>query len=484
MAFHVSGSHKTGIDVLAPRAVNPLHYRPRKPLAIVVSGLVLAGSLGLAVLPQTAEAVSTPSFNVQTGTANPFNGINIGLASAVALGDLDGDGDLDAVVGEDDGVLNYFENTGSAIAPAYVERTGTANPLSGMSVLYVGSPTLVDIDGDGDLDFIAGELFGTIAYFENTGSATGPAFIARTNTANPFNGIDIGAYSAPALVDMDGDGDLDAIVGENSGTLIAFENTGSVNAPAFIQRSGTDNPLNGIDVGDFSAPTLSDIDDDGDLDAVVGEAGGTLLYYENTGNSTTMAFVARTGSSNPFDAIDVGITSTPKLADVDGDGDLDAVVGEYAGILNYFRNTATVSPARFVERTGTANPFSVMFPPANNVSSLADLDGDGDLDFVLGGGFGTLRYFENTGDVNAATFVEHSGTDNLFDGVDVGLRSAPTLIDIDSDGDIDAIVGERVQPRRYLSSAPAPPTCLMVSMSASTVSPVLLIWMATVTWTL
>ena len=60
----------------------------------------------------------------------------------------------------------------------------------------------------------------------------------------------------------------------------------------------------------------------GDLDLVVGNYDGELIYAENTGTSTAPVFVVRTGSANPFDGIDVGDHSTPALGDIDGDGTL------------------------------------------------------------------------------------------------------------------------------------------------------------------
>ena len=60
----------------------------------------------------------------------------------------------------------------------------------------------------------------------------------------------------------------------------------------------------------------------GDLDLVVGDITGALIYAENTGTSTAPAFVVRTGSANPFDGIDVGSLSTPALGDLDNDGTL------------------------------------------------------------------------------------------------------------------------------------------------------------------
>ena len=214
----------------------------------------------------------------------------MGYFSAPSFADLDGDGDLDAVVGKRDGNLNYFENTGSAIAPAFAEQTGAANPFDGVDVGLNSTPSFADLDGDGDLDAIVGESDGTLNYFENTGSAIAPAFTQRTGAANPFDGVDVGDFSAPSFADLDGDGDLDAIVGESDGNLNYFENTGSATAPAFTEQTGAANPFDGVDVGGDSSPSFADLDGDGDLDAVVGNNVGNLHYFENTGSAIAPAF--------------------------------------------------------------------------------------------------------------------------------------------------------------------------------------------------
>ena len=162
--------------------------------------------------------------------------------------------------------------------------------------------------------------------------------IQQTGTANPFNGIDVGNGSAPTLADIDGDGDLDALIGAEDGTLYYYQNTGSSTAPVYTAQTGTANPFNGIDIGDYSNPTLADIDGDGDLDAFVGEGNGALFYYKNTGSSTAPVYTAQTGAANPFNGIDIGNYSAPTLADIDGDGDLDAIVGSQGGTLNYTLN--------------------------------------------------------------------------------------------------------------------------------------------------
>src|SRR5262249_35623638 len=162
---------------------------------------------------------------------------------------------LDAVVGEASGILHYLRNTGTALAPVFAQQTGAANPFNGVDVGNLSTPSFVDLDGDGDSDAVVGEGDGTLNYFKNTGTAVAPTFTQQLGAANPFNGVDVGSYSAPSFADRDGDGDLDAVVGERYGTLSYFRNTGTALAPVFTQQTGAANPFNGVDVGDLGMPS-------------------------------------------------------------------------------------------------------------------------------------------------------------------------------------------------------------------------------------
>jgi hypothetical protein len=351
-----------------------------------------------------------PIYAPTSGIANPFNGVDIGSLSAPAFGDVDGDGDLDAVVGGSDGTLAYFEKT----IAGYVQRTGAANPFDGFDAGTSSAPALVDLGADGDLDLVVGSADGTLAYLENTGTG----FVQRTGTLNPFSSVDVGDMSTPTFVDLDGDGDRDLVVGALDGTLASFENTGTGFAPL---------------AGAGSAPALVDVDGDGDRDLVVGNSAGTLDYYENTGTAAAPVYVQRTGAANPFGSLDAGESSTPTAADVDGDGDLDLVTGNAAGTLAYFERTAT----GYIERTGAANPFDGIDAGSLSAPVLGDLDGDGDLDVVLGASDGTVRYFQRT----ATGYIELTGAANPFNGFDVGAAGAPALVDLNGDGDLDLVVG-------------------------------------------
>jgi hypothetical protein len=108
-------------------------------------------SLELKVTDAAGFAAIAPlAFTQQAGAANPLNGVDVGNFSAASFADLDGDGDLDAVVGDDLGHHDYFENIGTAIAPAFAERTGAANPFDGVNFQYRSTPSFADLDGDGD----------------------------------------------------------------------------------------------------------------------------------------------------------------------------------------------------------------------------------------------------------------------------------------------------------------------------------------------
>ena len=130
--------------------------------------------------------------------------------------------------------------------------------------------------------------------------------VEREGADNPMDGVYVGSITAPTLIDQDNDGDFDMWVGNSGGLLHYFENTGNKTNPAFTPRTGADNPMNGEDVEGHAAPTLIDQDNDGDFDMWVGSVNGQLHYFENTGNNTNPVFTPKTGAANPMNSVDVG----------------------------------------------------------------------------------------------------------------------------------------------------------------------------------
>jgi uncharacterized protein (DUF2141 family) len=228
-------------------------------------------------------------------------------------------------------VFLYFRNTGTAINAAFVAVTGAANPFNGLDVGDYSAPAFGDFDGDGDLDLVSGELYGHFVYYQNTGNAINPAFVQVTGAGNPFNGLDAGKFSSPSLGDLDGDGELELVTGCDTGVFHYYRNTGTATSPAYLEQTGGSNPLNGFNAGSYSTVALGDFDGDGDVDVIAGTNGGLFLYYDNTGTRVTAAFAQLTGAANPLNGEDVGDGAAPSAGDVDGNGHLDLVTGNTAG---------------------------------------------------------------------------------------------------------------------------------------------------------
>jgi uncharacterized protein YuzB (UPF0349 family) len=172
----------------------------------------------------------------------------------------------------------------------------------------------------------------------------GALFIANPSQAqitfgavqtNPFGLPGMGGVIAHAFTDLDNDGDVDLMVGINTGNFKYFENTGSVSAPAF--SAVQTNPFGLADVGDFGAPAFADLDNDGDMDLMAGVDIGNFKYFENIGSASASAFSAV--QTNPFGLSDIGLRSTPAFTDLDNDGDIDLMAGELGGNFKYFENT-------------------------------------------------------------------------------------------------------------------------------------------------
>lgn len=386
---------------------------------------------------QNTGSATSPSFAAPVNA--PFGmTIELGSTARPDLGDIDGDGDLDLVVGttqnvtEAEGRLVYFENQGSATTPHFSGQQ--FNPF-GLAVQYsYPSPSLVDMDGDGDLDLLAGSIGGTFYYHENVGSANQPQYAAPM--LNPFRLRNPGGYSSPTIADLDGDGDLDVLSGNFEGDLIFFENVGQTLTASF--EPPLFNPFNLGDVGapdnpmDGNNPTLVDLDGDDDLDLLVGTARLTLLYFQNTGTASSPNFAEPV--SNPFGM--QGYNTSPEVGDLDGDGDSDLLAigydeGEWLDHWTYFENTGNATHPAF------AAPRRALFGLGQaeyaNDPLLADLDGDGDLDLLAGGD--SMVYYENVGSVSSPLFVQRQT--QPF-GLSAG---SPSAADFDVDGDLDLLVG-------------------------------------------
>lgn len=403
------------------RVMRGAHHRTARRLRRAI-GLLAVGA-GLVGAPLDAAA-ATPVFH---SPLSPL-GDDTTFAAAPGFADLDGDGDFDAFVGSDNGRTLFFENTGNAGTAAFAPST--SNPFGLADVGSYAIPRFADIDGDGDLDAFVGNSTGDTYFFENTGGPSAPAFAGPT--PNPFGLTAVDDDAVPALVDIDGDGDLDVFIGDSFEPTLFFENTGTISAPAFAPS--VQDPF---DLGGFEwSPEFADLDGDGDFDALYGDRSGNLRFFENTGTPSNPVFASST--TNPFGLTSVDDDATPALVDIDADGDLDVFIGDDNGDVIFIENAGTTTTPSF--SLTYPNPLGITNRSVGATPTFADLDGDGDLDALVGARSGPLEFFENTGSEGAPAFAP--ATDNPFGLSDPGIGDAPDFVDIDADGDFDVFLGD------------------------------------------
>ena len=362
-------------------------------------------------------------------------------ANSMAFADIDQDGDLDFFWGDffEPGVL-FVENTGSCGEPSLRSDPLLFTVDDTIATSGYNVPVLEDVDSDGDLDLFVGVLGGafnpnltTTRNFHFYEQVDGD-FIHRTERF--VYTLDVGDESIPSFADLDGDGDLDMLLANKldpddtqTSRLYHFENVGSPRAPSFEQRAHI--PL-------FTmyhyAPALGDLDGDGDLDMLVGTWNRGVALYLNQGTRAQPEFVLR---DTTFVRLTRGSNSAPALTDVDGDGDLDLFIGESSGELNFYRNIGTPRAPSFdlvSDRFGDIDAGRRSFP------AFADVDGDGYEDLLLGreeGGVLLYRRVGSTADADPLFVLDSTFV------LPLPNYSTPSLVDIDGDGDLDVFSGGR-----------------------------------------
>ncbi|MBN2412087.1 VCBS repeat-containing protein [candidate division KSB1 bacterium] len=362
------------------------------------------------------DSPASATFNLKL---DEITGMDKGAQSAPCLIDLDNDGLLDMMVGTVSGSILHYEQNESGST----NFTLIADSLGGIVVGRYPAPSFTDLDNDGLLDLIIGDVTGVLHHYEqDADGSTGFTFIS-----NKFNEIDVGIQSAPFFTDLDNDDLLDLLVGEGLGDINHYEQD-EIGSEHFTLISEN---FNDIDIGRNSAPCITDIDGDELLDLLVGGENGNFTFYEqDAAGSTTFNLV----TEKFLDILDVGIASSPFITDIDGDGLLDMIIGETGGTLSHYKQDAVGS----IYFSPVSDTLSGIVVGVSAAPTFTDLDSDGLLDLIIGDYSGILHYYEQ----DAAGLTSFTRVADSLNGVRVPESSAPCFTDLDADGLLDLIVGE------------------------------------------
>jgi len=276
-------------------------------------------------------------------------------ANSIVFSDIDNDSDLDLIWGDfyQPGLF-LLENYGDSNNPMFIDSLMVTNfPQAGLvETAGFNVPRLVDFEPDGDLDIVVGVLSGAygtdyinnLAYYKNHG--TSEQYDFQLITRNLLPGLDLISGTVPVLADIDGDNDEDLIIGTEfdqnnsgwAGRLYYFENITNNSEPEYILANSSF-----IDYFNTTnlAPSFYDTDDDGDLDAIIGEFNGYLLHYINTGSGWWEY-------NGHFLDLDLTGKTIPAWGDIDQDNDDDLVIGTKDGVVSVYINNGNINNLEFV----------------------------------------------------------------------------------------------------------------------------------------
>lgn len=286
--------------------------------------------------------------------------------------------------------IDLYKNTGSPQNPAFqlwIKNVGNlwAEGLTGLF------PAMGDLDGDGQAELLTGQHEGQLILLKMNGEG-------QFEITDPYYlDIDVGSYSTPQLFDLDKDGLLDLIIGEQGGNLNYYHNAGTATTPDF---SFITDSLGKVNVTDeqlslygFSTPHFFR-NPSGSTGLIVGSEEGMLHYFTDIDGNLSGRFTTSDGLAALLDttgiSFDLGLRTAACMSDLNGDGKWEMIAGNYSGGLEFFHASPTVSPG--IKTPFHTNNTLLIYPnPAHHMVDI-QLPGDGDLSIQVFNSSGQLVY--------------------------------------------------------------------------------------------
>jgi hypothetical protein len=377
------------------------------------------------VIELTNGGTPEEAFMISQDTLFPnTHSLRIFSVPALSYFDVDNDGISDLLASPfDPSIITsenftsswFYKNTGSNEIPEFSFQTkqflqdemidlgSGAYPVffdynkDGLTDLFVGNFGYYDHSSYNEWMFLTSYYISKIAYFENTGTIENSQFTLLErdfcNTSNlELNGL------IPAFGDVDGDGSEDMILGNKEGSLYFYKNQNPPNQECSFEL--TDIKYQNIDVGDFSSPQIIDLDNDMLNDLIIGEKGGNLNYYKNTGTPANPVFTLITDSLGKVNVTDFSISydgySVPFFFK-DQQNKFKLIVGSEQGKIFYFTDIEGNLQNTFTQSDSlTFLVDSIEFEIDKGIrtgAAIHDLDNDGYFELVTGNYSGGMNFY-------------------------------------------------------------------------------------------
>ena len=382
--------------------------------------------------------------------------------------DFDGDGDLDLICGEFLDGFTWFENIGSRKSPEYAAGSKLTNrdgqPL--VMDLQMITPTAIDWDGDGDMDLIVGDEDGRVALVEHTGTYVDgmPIFHEPAYFQQQADTLKFGALATPFAYDWDDDGDEDILCGNTAGYICRFENLGEsenglpkwgppelleADGKTFRVEAGPSGSIQGPCEAKWGYTTLSVADWDGnnDPDILFNSIWARIELLRNDDGKLALTGLQTDAKESPPKWLwwktksNEALTqwrTTPVAVDFNGDDELDLVALDQEGFLT-LRPGGGAAIRLFVDEDNAPIRLNSRSSGSSGRRKLAvvDWDSDGRLDLLVNSENAT--WYRNCETREGKVVLKRIG--NLAKRNVAGHTSSPAVCDFDHDGKPDLLVG-------------------------------------------
>ncbi len=421
--------------------------------------------------PNNCDISLSACRTINYDTLNIINHLkeNLHTGSCSVCLDIDADGDKDILIGDISCCsMSLLTNGGTTTAATVTSKDITfpsGNIPVNMSLFPCGY--FLDVDNDNKRDLIVAPNAPNVSvdvksiwFYKNIGADNAPIFTRVKRNLLQDEMIDVGQGADPVFFDFDSDGLIDLLVSNyimfkdsctttNDYGVYAFKNIGTATNPRF---NLIDTNFANLSVQLLNLPskhlTFGDLDGDGDQDMMVGDYDGYISYFTNTagaGNPCVFTLTNQNYLDDGGTPIDIGSYATPQLIDVDRDGDLDLIIGERAGNLNYYENIGTTTLPSFSQTTSNFGGVDVMKPCCSGYSTPFMYDSLGKYNLLVGSE--ANRNYKETGwiwkykGIDATLSGNFTLVDSMFQNIWEGQRMMIHGADITADGSMDLVIG-------------------------------------------